>query len=131
MAYKLTQKEIENVLKLEAPKRYKYFISKIVDQDELWSLKNNDGFIGMGDNEGHDGIPFWPHIEYAKLFINNEWENCEPAKINFHHFLDYWIPEMIKDNTHIIVFPTLEMKGLILHPNVILKDLVEENKKIE
>lgn len=38
---------------------------------------------------------------------------------------------MIKDNTHIIVFPTLEMKGLILHPNVILKDLVEENKKIE
>ncbi|MBM9547444.1 DUF2750 domain-containing protein [Leptospira sp. 201903074] len=131
MSKDISQNEIDKVIKLEPTKRLKYSISKIIDQAELWSLKNKDGFVGMGDEYGNNGIPFWPHIVYANKFITDDWSDCKPEKVNLYDFIENWIPEMIKENTQVIVFPTLEMKGIPLHPETILKALLAEKNRVE
>jgi len=46
-------KEIENILKLEPQKRYEYFIRKIADFEELWTIvdENEDYAISSVDGK--------------------------------------------------------------------------------
>ena len=37
------RKEVENVLKLDNFKKYRYFLKKIADYEEVWSLKDEEG----------------------------------------------------------------------------------------
>lgn len=39
----MNNKEIENVIKLDKTKKYEYFIKKIVDYEEVWSLRDEEG----------------------------------------------------------------------------------------
>ncbi|GLJ03691.1 hypothetical protein [Bacillus sp. YKCMOAS1] len=38
-------KELETTIQLSAKKRYDYFIKKIVDLEEVWSLSNEKGWV--------------------------------------------------------------------------------------
>lgn len=46
---KLNKKEVESVSKLEPFKRYKYFMKKVADFEELWTVVDNNGDIGLSD----------------------------------------------------------------------------------
>lgn len=41
-------KEAENVLKLDNRKKYEYFIKKVADFEEVWSLRDEDGWATLG-----------------------------------------------------------------------------------
>ncbi|WEZ05197.1 DUF2750 domain-containing protein [Bacillus subtilis] len=47
----MNEKELEMSLKLDPDKRYRYFIKKVVDYEEVWSLSNDEGWvISEGEN---------------------------------------------------------------------------------
>jgi len=131
MSYKITKQEQDNVLKLDPKKRYNHFIAKVADWEELWSLKNDEGFVGMGDDSDNNGIPFWPHPDYARLFITNDWSDCKLEKIDLNDFMEKWLPGMENDKLIVIVFPSPNLKGITVKPFELLSDLKEECKKYE
>ncbi|MFB8735254.1 DUF2750 domain-containing protein [Bacillus sp. SL00103] len=45
-------KELETTVQLPAKKRYDYFIKKIVDFEEVWSLRNEKGWVMSEDEYG-------------------------------------------------------------------------------
>ncbi|WP_260849873.1 DUF2750 domain-containing protein [Bacillus pumilus] len=45
-------KELETTIQLSAKKRYDYFIKKIVDFEEVWSLRNEKGWVMSEDEHG-------------------------------------------------------------------------------
>jgi hypothetical protein len=131
MPYKIDQHQIEGVLRLAAPDRYRHFLKRVADWQELWALKAIDGFVEIADDNGNEGIPFWPHPRYAELHAIGEWSGYQPTRIALSDFIQTWLTGMEKDGAKVIVFPTPEMRGLGLDPAQFGNDLMRELSQYE
>jgi hypothetical protein len=107
MSYKVNDKELESVLKLPGPKRYQYFISKITDWKELWSIGDNDEWALVGDDSGNELVPVWPAERYAAVFCVGQWQGQQPQRLFIDHWLDKWVPGLIRDGRKVVIFPFL------------------------
>ncbi len=131
MTYKMNQKQFDQVILLSAQKRYDYFIGKVADWEELWTLKSLDGFVMFSDSVGQECIPVWPHPDYAAALAKGSWSDCEPERLDLGNFIDKWIPGMINDNRMVVVFPTPNEKGGVVHPEDLKGDLLKETQQYE
>lgn len=95
-------KEVENVLRLDNRKKYEYFIKKIVAFEEVWSLRNEEGWItsGMGDEVF---FPVWAKKEFAELYISGDWQDCKCESIDIDDFLEDWLEGLQEDGIRVSV----------------------------
>jgi hypothetical protein len=107
--WKPTKIEIEKVSALDAKARYGYFIKRVADTKEVWSLWS-DGWVLVGDDDGRELVPLWPHSEYARRYATVDWAGYKPKRIALDDFLEKWIPGMKRDNRWVSVFPVLTGK---------------------
>jgi hypothetical protein len=126
MTWKINKKEIESVLKLAGAKRYLYFIKKIADQEEVWSLWTEGGWALARDDQGHELIPVWPHKDYACACADGEWAEYEPRMIPLSVWLERWTEGAIRDQRSIVIFPTPLDKGVVATPESLKDDLKKE-----
>jgi hypothetical protein len=131
MPYTINEHEMKAVSALDGVARYAHFIKRVADWMELWSLKGDDGFVGSGDGAGNTGIPFWPHPAYAEQQATGEWANCAPALIGLDDFMKKWLAGMERDGLKVFVFPTPNLKGVMVEPARLRADLIEEMKQYE
>lgn len=76
-------KRIEGILSAPPEKRYKNFISTVVDKEEIWVLSNEDGYATYEiDNKIH--LLVWPEKIFAQKFAENE----TAESIEVHDFCD-------------------------------------------
>ena len=47
----MNNSRIKNIVNLSAAERYGYFIRKVSDFEEVWGLKDKEGWALMGNNE--------------------------------------------------------------------------------
>lgn len=87
----VSQKQIEAILKLPAPKRYSHFIKKAVGWKQLWALYD-DGWAMSESDQGKQAFPLWPEKEYAELCVSGVWANYVPKPIALDEVLDSMIP---------------------------------------
>lgn len=97
--------KMKNVLALDAQKRLSYFVQKCADSEEIWGLRNADGWCGMGTDDGKESIPFWPEEAFAVLLAEDDWADCTPARIPLEAFLMDWLPGMQEDGLLAAIFP--------------------------
>lgn len=121
--------EIENVLKLDNEKKYEYFIKKIADYEEIWSLKDKDGWASLGADD-KQYFPVWAKKEYADLCISDEWEGYESGSIHLQDFMEMWIPGLKKDGIRITVM-WHKGKGIDVDWDTLLEDIQEELEEYE
>lgn len=126
MAYKMNQKQFDQVIKLPAKEKYIHFIAKVADWEELWTLKSPNGFVLFGDDKNNECIPVWPHPDYASALAKDEWADSSPERLELSSFIDRWIPGIKKDKRKIAVFPTPDEKGIIVEPQKLNDDLSQE-----
>jgi hypothetical protein len=72
-------------------------------------------------------MPMWPHPRIAEEFIGKSTDD-KPCKISVNKLLKSWMPNLIEDKILISISPTLEMKGIVIQPEVLKKDLEQELK---
>jgi hypothetical protein len=125
MTYDLNSKQIEAVTSLSDAKRFDHFIARIVDWEEVWSLKAESGWATV-ESENRLCIPFWPHVKYAESFAKGDWNGYIAEAITLADFIGKWLPGMEKDNTFAGIFPNKEMRGVVLEPNRVLLAINEE-----
>lgn len=128
MAYKLTAEQRSRIQQLDAEQRYQHFLEKVSRWEEIWSLKDDEGFVVVSsDNE--DCMPVWPHPDYAQEWATGDWDNCQPFKIDLEAWLDRWLPGMDEDGISIAVFPNLDENGIVEGPRELgsaLLQLIEQ-----
>lgn len=130
MEWEVSDKELKAILSLPGEKRYEYFVKKIADWEQIWSLRNQDGWVlASSDAVDMHLVPVWPHQKYVAACLSEEWDNCKPASISLKDWIEKWIPGMLKDNLQVAVFPTPSDKGIIIHPSHLLRDLETELEK--
>src|SRR5688572_10549822 len=74
-------KEIAAVSLLAGAERYRYFVKKVCDAEELWSLRDNGGWCVAGDGKGREGIPVWSSRAFAELCAHGTWASSSPESI--------------------------------------------------
>jgi len=111
---KLHLKEIEKVSKLEPLKRYQYFIKRIADFEEFWTLVDYDGCVALSEVEENTLISFWSSEDFIKSNLFDNWKNLTAFKITLDDFEDTFAP-LITDNNYLInVFPVNRKSGFVV-----------------
>ena len=59
MTCQMRPQEFANVVNLAPQERYRYFIKKVADSEEVWSLWN-EGWAMLGDNHKSKLMAVWP-----------------------------------------------------------------------
>ncbi len=122
----LSSQEIESVSKLEPFKRYTYFIKKIADFEEIWTIVDKNGDIALADIDHKTFISFWSHEDYIQSNLENGWKDCQPFKITLDDFEDTIIA-LINENDYLLnIFPVMGKSGFIVNLNEFMRDLNEE-----
>ena len=65
---KVTPEEIRALLSKDGPTRYSYFVKQVADTEQVWGLREPDGWVSVSDDSEIPMLPVWPHREYAELF---------------------------------------------------------------
>ena len=127
----MNPKEKENILKLEPFKRYQYFIKKIADFEELWTIVDENKNYAISEIDDHSLISFWTAEEFILSNLNNGWENCKPLKLSLED-LDEELFEIIASENYLInVFPINGKSGFVVSLEEFKRDLDEELDKIQ
>lgn len=127
----MNNKEKENILKLEPYKRYQYFIKKIADFEELWTIVDEDGNYALSDVDNHTLISLWTSEEFVKSNFEQGWEKCKPIKLTLDELREELF-ELIVDEGYLInIFPINGRSGFVVNLNEFIRDLDEELDKIE
>lgn len=124
MSYDLSDNEYQDAPGLPADERFAYFVEKVVEGDQVWSLKGPDGWVVMSSEDQEECLPVWPHQAFAADWATGDWSDCAPAPIALDAWLERWTPGMEKDGTQVAVFPAEEGEGLVLSPRE-LREAIE------
>ncbi|MCL6265158.1 DUF2750 domain-containing protein [Flagellimonas myxillae] len=127
----LNSKEIESVSKLEPFKRYNYFIKKIADFEEIWTIVDKHGELALSDIEENTLISFWTAEAFIKSNLYGNWENCIPFKITLDDFEDIFAPLIVDNNYLINVFPVNGKSGFVVNLDEFIRDLNDELEKYQ
>lgn len=119
------------LLSSSGPERFKHFISRAVDCERLWGLRDANGWVALEDETGAPGFPVWPHPDYAAACATESWAGNFPAEIDVYEFSEEWLPDMAARKVSVAVFPTPSMKGVWMQPEELHQYLAEELEKYE
>lgn len=131
MPYAMNQAQFDAVVSLPAQRRYAHFVSMVADSQELWTLRNSDGFVLSEDDAGSPSIPIWPHPDYASALVGGPWADCTPARLDLDAFLSEWIPGASGETRTFAVFPTPDGRGVVVAPDRLRDDLQAESQQYE
>ncbi len=124
MTYKLTDKQFDNIGRLSDDERFDYFLRKVTDFEEIWSLHSRDGWVALSSSDDDECLPIWPHPDFAKAWATGDWADCEPKAVKLDYWIERWIPGLERDNSVLAVFPVGEEEGIVLTPAELQEALV-------
>ena len=125
MSYNVNEHEYTAVTKLGAQGRYEYFVNKITDWEEIWSISDKSGWVLMQDDNGNELVPVWPAERFAKACCIGEWSEFKPKSIPLDAWVDRWIPGITKDKRKCAVFPLNTDQGIVVSTDKLKADIEE------
>jgi hypothetical protein len=126
----ISQKQIEAILELPAPRRYDHFIKKVVGWRKLWGLYD-DGWAMSETSEGEPVLPLWPEREYAQLCATDIWASYTPREIELEEFLNDVLPTLREEGIHPGAFYIPSGGSVDIDLDQLEKDLRAELSKYE
>jgi hypothetical protein len=126
VSWELDEKERRQVLGLRARDRYGLFLQIVVDWEEAWGLRGEDGWVVGSSPEGGDAFPLWPHASFAELCAHGEWEGARPEAISLGELLEDLLPLLEEERMSVAVFPTPEGEGTVISPHDLRQQLDAE-----
>jgi hypothetical protein len=126
----ISPKEIDAVLKLDGPARFRYFVKWVVDGERAWGLWNNGWALSAVD-DGVTVFPLWPAREYAELCQTSEWAGFQPEEIPLQDLMNVLGPMFREKGIRPGIFPTPAGKGVVPTVDELCAALREEMKWYE
>lgn len=129
MTYKMDINEFDKLTEFTGSQRYAYFLAKSAEWQEVWTLSATEGFVTLGDGAGNVCVPIWPHRDFAAALAVGEWAACQVESVNIVEFMQKWAQGMARAGYFFAVFPTIKSSGVVVDPDRLRSDLLEEIKK--
>lgn len=125
MSWDLEEGEKDLVLALSPADRYGYVVQLAVDTDEVWGLKNADGWVLAGDDD-HDAFPLWPHPDFAAACALGDWQEAAAEPIGLGELIEDLLPILEEDGISVAVFPAPDGDSAVVKPADFRHDLEAE-----
>lgn len=121
------QKQINNVLKLSLQQKYRYFVGKVADWEEVWTFCDTDELVTIKDDHHRLLFPVWPAKAYVERNLEDKWSHFTPKQLGLAHFMAEMLPDMHEANITIAIMmdPQCEIH-VIAEAKHLLQDLIEE-----
>jgi hypothetical protein len=113
------------ILSLPVMERYKYFIEKVTNLEELWGLYD-DGWAMFTNKENQRFIPFWPKKIFAEMCTSDFGKEYRPEPIDIYNFVDNWLLELKSKNINPAIFYTPNKSFMAVDINKLINDLNSE-----
>ena len=127
MPYKMNSQQFEAVLKLSSADRSSHFIGKVADWEQLWGVKNEEGWLfRIVEEDGLEYFPVWPHPQYAQKIAEQHFPNYTAREITLESFLKEWLPDFEKEGIKVGVFPNQDWSSWIMEPQILAETLHSE-----
>ena len=127
----ISKQEFEAITKLAPEKRYDYFIKRICDWEQVWTLYDDDCIILNEDKKGDLFILLFPFEPFASDYaIKTEgMQNAVCKSYSIEDFFGPFLEKLLSNNiTKALVFPIPNGFGL----NVPIKTIKENvNEELE
>ncbi len=122
----LTPKQIEEVYAKKPENRYKYFIKTIAEEEEVWGLADDEGWLLLEDDEDNtDVIAVFPNAEFAEIFREKGgFQEFRVEVLDLYEFVD-WLEDFELEKMKVAVFPTPDFQSAVMTPDRIKMDLQE------
>ncbi|WP_153914852.1 DUF2750 domain-containing protein [Shewanella sp. TC10] len=131
MPYAMNPQQFESVLALSSEERNEHFIGKVADWEQLWAVKNSDGWLVPVTEDNLEYFPVWPHPEYAQKVADEHFPGHEATEISLEEFTNHWLPTFKKDNVKVGVFPNKEWSLWVMEATDLLECLEDECEQYE
>lgn len=118
--------EYLGILSAPPEKRYKNFISTVVDREAVWLLASDDGYATY-DDAGAIYLLVWPREEFAIQF---QQIGDIPTAVEIHDFCDRCKELFALSNVNFMVFPN-EENAYVVDAKKIYLDILEELERVE
>lgn len=122
----MNNREFEEVSKLEPFNRYQYFIKKIADYEELWTIIDIKGEYALCDIDAYTLISLWPNKEFIESNLIEAWSMCKPLKLSLDSLYSHLYPIITKESFLFNIFPVNGKAGFIVSLEELDNDLSEE-----
>lgn len=129
--YRFGNGEIEAVLATDAETRYRYFIKRVADWEQVWGLRNADGWVLAAKDDGQQVALFWPFEAYAQRAAVEQWHDTEPTPIPLEAFMERWLPGLAGDERLVCVLPGVDGRGPVVPPMTLRDDIQDELDRLE
>jgi hypothetical protein len=131
MPYNMNPQQYESVLALSSADRSSHFVGKVADWEQLWGVKNDEGWLIPITDEQLEYFPVWPHPEFAQKIADKHFPGHHAEEISLEAFLFEWLPTLETDNVKVAVFPNQEWILWIMEPSDLAECLRDEVAKYE
>lgn len=126
---KINKKAFENIKNLKPFDRYKFFIKRIADYQELWTIINKSKKLALAHVDDNTMVSFWPMKDFIKDNLDGNWKDCKPLKIDLDYLEEKVIPLILENNYLINIFPIDGKSGFVVNIDEFVRDLNEELEK--
>ncbi len=99
-----------------------YFLTRVFESEEVWSLDNKTEWITR--ELGEDTLlPVWPYEKYAQENSVGKWRDFEPSATSLEDFVYNLLPALIGDDILLEIMPRDDKVGCIVSPQRLMSIL--------
>ena len=129
MPYRLEEGQLEALLALPSEERYRHFLEKVADWEELWGARDEQGWLVQATSDGQTYITLWPHPSFAQDAIRRHFPGNFEEEIDFEFLLEQWLPLLKQESIKVSVFPNRQCHSVLVDADKFRADLEQELAK--
>ena len=126
---KVSKQELEAVTALSPEKRYNYFVKRICDWEQVWTLYEDDCIVLNEAKNGKLYILLFPFKDFAEHYATNTrgMKGVSYKSFEINEFLETIIKKLQANNvSNALVFPVANDYGLNVSMTDMVKDIQSE-----
>ena len=126
---KVSKQELEAVTALSLEKRYNYFVKRICDWEQVWTLYEDDYIVLNEAKNGKLYILLFPFKDFAEHYATNTrgMKGVSYKSFEINEFLETIIKKLQANNvSNALVFPVANGYGLNVSMTDMVKDIQSE-----
>lgn len=113
MKYQPSETELQELELYDPKEQLHFFLSRVIESEELWGLGNASGWVMKEINE-QSILPVWPYEIFAENCAAMEWQDYTATAVSLEHFVYKLLPIMNKQNIKVEVFPSKSHPGSLV-----------------
>lgn len=111
MRYEPTQQELQDIVTMPAPQRLQYFLTRVMEAEEVWGLADSQGWV-MREDGDKTILSIWPYRQCADACIAEP--DLQSHATSLDHFVESILHTLIAERIHLDILPSRDASGALL-----------------